>query len=134
MNSLSHVQFFETPWTVTYQAPQSMGFSRQEYWNGLPCPPAGDLPDPGLNLGLPHCRQTLYCLSHQGSSSFEKSSQILLNNVIIPSSVFPLNFCIFLAQKLIYLLPPPDCRFVHLCILLPLGFNSSWHTVGFRYI
>ena len=41
------VQLFATPWTVAYQAPLSMGFSRQEYWNGLPCPPPGDLPKPG---------------------------------------------------------------------------------------
>ena len=42
------VQFFATPWTVACQAPLSMGFSRQEYWNGLPCPPPGDLPNPGI--------------------------------------------------------------------------------------
>ena len=35
-------------WTVALQAPLSMGFSRQEYWSGLPCPPPGDLPDPGM--------------------------------------------------------------------------------------
>ena len=46
MKSLSHVQLFVTPWTVAYQAPPSMGFSGQEYWNGLPFPSAGDLPDP----------------------------------------------------------------------------------------
>ena len=38
MKSLSHVQLFVTPWTVAYQAPPSMGFSRQEYWSGLPFP------------------------------------------------------------------------------------------------
>ena len=37
-----------TPWTVAHQAPLSMAFSRQEYWSGLPCPPPGDLPDPGI--------------------------------------------------------------------------------------
>ena len=37
-----------TPWTVAHQASLSMGFSRQEYWSGLPCPPPGDLPDPGI--------------------------------------------------------------------------------------
>ena len=47
--SLSHVQLLSTPWTVARQAPLSMGFSRQEYWSGLPCPPPGDLPDPGIN-------------------------------------------------------------------------------------
>ena len=40
-----------TPWTVASQAPLSMGFSRQEYWSGLPCPPLGDLTDPGIILG-----------------------------------------------------------------------------------
>ena len=39
-------------------------FSRQEYWSGLPFPSPGDLPDPGLNSGLPSCRQMLYRLSH----------------------------------------------------------------------
>ena len=44
-----------------------MGFSRQEYWGGLPFPSPGDHPDPWIELGLLHCRQMLYCLSHQGS-------------------------------------------------------------------
>ena len=44
----SHVQLFATQWTVAHQAPLSMGFSRQEYWNGLPCSPPGDLLDPGI--------------------------------------------------------------------------------------
>ena len=42
-----------TPWTVAYQAPLSMGFSRQEYWSGLPFPSPGDLPNPGLEPGSP---------------------------------------------------------------------------------
>ena len=45
---LSSVQLFGTPWTVAYQAPPSMGFSRQEYWSGLPFPSPGDLPNPGI--------------------------------------------------------------------------------------
>ena len=44
----SPVQLFATPWTVVHQAPLSMGFSRQEYWNGWPFPSPGDLPDPGI--------------------------------------------------------------------------------------
>ena len=44
----SHVQLFVTPWTVAHQAPLSMRFSRQEYWSGLPFPPPGELPDPGI--------------------------------------------------------------------------------------
>ena len=50
VKSLSHVQLFATPWTVACQAPLSMGFSRQEYWNGLPVPSPGDLPNPGIEL------------------------------------------------------------------------------------
>ena len=48
LSHFSHVQLFVTLWTVACQAPLSMGFSRQEYWSGLPCPPPGDLLDPGI--------------------------------------------------------------------------------------
>ena len=48
MKSLSLVRLFATPWVVAYQAPMSMGFSRQEYWSGLPFPSPGYLPDPGI--------------------------------------------------------------------------------------
>ena len=51
MKSLSRVRLFATPWTVAYQIPQSMEFSRQEYWTGLPFPSPGDLPDPGIEPG-----------------------------------------------------------------------------------
>ena len=46
--SLSPVQIFATPWTVAFQAPQSMGFPRQECWSGLPFPPSGNLANPGI--------------------------------------------------------------------------------------
>ena len=45
------VQLCATPWTVTHQAPQSMEFSRKEYWSGLPFPSPGDLPDQGIEPG-----------------------------------------------------------------------------------
>ena len=48
LSCFTHVCLFETPWTVAHQAPPSMGFSRQEYWSGVPCPPPGDLPHPGM--------------------------------------------------------------------------------------
>ena len=48
LNHFNSVQLFRTLWTVAHQAPLSMGFSSQEYWSGLPCPPPGDLPDPGI--------------------------------------------------------------------------------------
>ena len=50
LSHLSCVLLFVTPWPVAHQAPLSLGFSRQEYWSGLPCPPPGDLPDPGIEL------------------------------------------------------------------------------------
>ena len=53
VKSLSPVRLFATPWTVTYQAPRSIGFSRQEYWSGLPFPSPGDLPNPGIEPGSP---------------------------------------------------------------------------------
>ena len=48
LSRFSGVCLFVTPWTVAHQAPLSMGFSRREYWSGLPCPPPGALPDPGI--------------------------------------------------------------------------------------
>ena len=50
---LSRVRLFATPWTVAYQAPQSVEFSRQEYWSGLPFPSPGDLPNPGIESRSP---------------------------------------------------------------------------------
>ena len=53
VKSLSRVRLFATPWTVAYQAPPSVGFSRQECWSGLPFPSPGDLPDPGIKPWSP---------------------------------------------------------------------------------
>ena len=47
-NCFSHVQLFATLWTLAHQAPLSMGYSRSEYWNALPLPSPGDLPNPGI--------------------------------------------------------------------------------------
>ena len=53
LSHFSPVQLFATPWTVAHQAPPSMGFSRQEYWSGLPFPSPGDLPDPEIEPRSP---------------------------------------------------------------------------------
>ena len=53
VKSLSPVRLFVTPWTVAHQAPSSKGFSRQEYWSGLPFPSPGDLPNPGIEPRSP---------------------------------------------------------------------------------
>ena len=84
VKSLSHVRLFATPWTVAHQAPPSMGFSRQEYWSGLPFPSSGDLP---MNLGLPHCRQMLYRLSHQRSQLKRKLGLILMGGAMLSKSL-----------------------------------------------
>ena len=70
VKSLSRVQLFVIPRTVA-RAPPPMEFSRQQYWSGLPFPSPGDqiFPTRGSNLGLPHCWQMLYHLSHQGISN-----------------------------------------------------------------
>ena len=62
----------ETPWTVAHQASVSMGFPRQEYWNGLSFPSPGDLPDPRIEPVSLDCREILYWLSHQGSPRFHE--------------------------------------------------------------
>ena len=56
LNCFSHVRLFATPWTAARQAPLSMGISRREYWRGLPCPPPGDLPNPGIKPVSHVCR------------------------------------------------------------------------------
>ena len=53
MRSLSRIRLFATPWTVAYYDPLSMGFSRQEYWSGLPFPSPEDLLDPGIEPKSP---------------------------------------------------------------------------------
>ena len=70
LSRFSHVQLFATLWTVACQAPLSMGFSRQEYWSVLPCPPPGDLPDPGIepiSLVSPALQAGSFPLSYLGS-------------------------------------------------------------------
>ena len=48
LSCFSSVQFFETPWTIVHQVSLLRGFPRPEHWSGLPCPPPGDLPNPGI--------------------------------------------------------------------------------------
>ena len=67
---LSCVCFCVTPWTVAHQASLSMGFSRQEYWSGLPCPPPGGFPDPGIktaSLVSPALAEVSLSLNYLGS-------------------------------------------------------------------
>ena len=65
---------FVTPWTVAYWAPLFMGFSRQEYWNELPCPPPRDLPNLGMEPVSPALQAVSLPLEPEGYNSF-------LNNI-----------------------------------------------------
>ena len=69
------VQLFAAQWTVPHQAPLSMGFSRQEYWSGLPCPPPEDLPDPGMEPASP--------LSPALASGYS-TTHLHLNDALVP--------------------------------------------------
>ena len=69
LNHFNRVRLYATPWIVARQAPLPMGFSRQEYWGGLPFPSPGDLSDLGIestSLGLLHWQVDSLPLSHQG--------------------------------------------------------------------
>ena len=70
LSHFSRVQSFVTLWTIAYQAPLPMGFSRQEYWSGLPCPPAVDLFDPGIEFA-PLMSPALSCGCFTTSASWE---------------------------------------------------------------
>ena len=90
-----HVQLSVTPLTVAHHAPPSMGFFRQEYWNGLPFPAPRDLPHPGIKLTsqrLLHCRRILYPLSHMES----------------PNSIY-FCCCCSVAKLCLSLCDPMDC-------------------------
>ena len=87
--SFSHVQLLVTPWTIAHQAPLSMEFSRQEYWSGLPFPSPGDLLNPGIDPGLPYCRQILDCLNHQGSPFSDKVMKYMYIKIYIGIYIYP---------------------------------------------
>ena len=85
VKSLSRVRLFAAPWTVAYQAPPSMGFSRQECWSGLPFPSPGDLPDPGIKPRSP-ALQADALLS-------EPMQKYMLNDSISRKSLGYMNKC-----------------------------------------
>ena len=94
-NSLSCVWLFVTPWTIAHQAPLSMDFSRQEYWSGLPCPPPGDLPNPGIEPRSPALGADSLPAEPQGKPKFffcfrsiHCHNQFLLVNIYLPYMSF----------------------------------------------
>ena len=73
LSHFSRVRLFASPWTAAHQAPLSMGFSRQEYWSGLPRPPPGDLPDPGFE---PHVSCIAGILHHWATREALRKSHL----------------------------------------------------------
>ena len=70
VQSLSHVRFFATSWTVACQAPPFMAFSRHEYWSGLPFPSPGYLPDPGIKPRSPELQADTLTSEPPGKPSY----------------------------------------------------------------
>ena len=77
MKSLSRVQLFSTPQTVAYHALLSMGFSRQEYWNGLPFPSPEDLPNPGIKPRSPTLKADALSSEPPGKSSMRREKRTI---------------------------------------------------------
>ena len=72
----SRVQLFATQWTVAHQALPSMGFSRQEYWSGLPFPSPGDLPDPGIEPKSPALQVEFFTTEPPGKVKVKLLSRV----------------------------------------------------------
>ena len=83
MKLLSQVQLFATPWTVAHQASQSMGFSRQEYWSGLPVPSPGDLPDPEIEPMSPTLQADALTSEPPGKPIFQLPNIYLKNRTLL---------------------------------------------------
>ena len=73
LSPFSHVQLFVTPWTVARRAPLSMGFSRQEYWSGLPFPSSGNRPNPGIKPASPALAGGFFTTEPRGKPVNEES-------------------------------------------------------------
>ena len=123
LSRFSLVCLFVTPWTVASQTPPSMGFSRQEYWSGLPCPPPGDLPDPWsepVSLTSPALAGRFFTTS----TAWEAPWFLLFDNTSHPTTT-PLHLirkilsiAIFVSVFTIYChLPTP------LALLLPIYYS-----------
>ena len=103
LSHFSCIQLFATLQTGVRQAPLSMGFSRQEHWNGLPCPPPGDLPNPGIELVSP-------------ASPAMQMDSLLLNHQGSPHILFSYLFYIYIA---------PVCMYVCVCIYIYMPIPNS---------
>ena len=90
LSGVSRVHLFATPWTAAHQAPLSMGVSKQEYWSGLPCPPAGELPDPGIepaSLSSPALAGGFFTTSATWEPCTMESYSAIKQNEIMPFTI-----------------------------------------------
>ena len=151
--SLSRVGLFETPWAAAHQAPLSMGFSRQEYWSGLPCPPPGGLPNPGIEPGSPALqadsfpseppgkppqgwgvdpkRLSLSCSQRTLSSCITPllpSLTLCIHYMLSLCSLPPCKHCLSLTSMLLSNLSSslPSAGILISLSRLSMGFASSW--------
>ena len=114
--SFSHVQIFVTSWTVALQAPQSMEFSRQEYWSGLPFPSPGNLSNPRIEPRSP------------ALPADSSSSEPHLGPTLLPSYIKPGNSGILQVQYLLTItkdMGPIPSRIIRLVIVCVDSFNPN---------
>ena len=120
VKSLSHDWLFATPWTVAFQAPPSMGFSRQEYWNGVPFPSPGDLPDSGIEPRSPALEQADALTSEppgkpSNRSTYSQSygfstSHIQMWELYHKEGWVPKNRCFLIVVLKMTPMSPSDCK------------------------
>ena len=125
MKLLSCVRLFVTPWTIAYQAPLSMGFSKQGYWSGLPCPLLGDLPDPGMEPRSPTLQADALPSKPPGKHQpFTQIGKVWVN----PDLSFPLPFCSTLMASA---RNPVDNPLLYLSFI---SFPSGWLAPSFLWL
>ena len=126
VQSLSRVRLFATPWTVAHQTPLSMGFSRQEYWSGLPCPPPGDLPNPGIKPRSPSLQADSLPSEPPGKPMSTGVGSLSLLQVIFPTqeSSWDLLHCRSLCQLSYHLVA---VHYATSKALLPVSTHSALH-------
>ena len=124
VKSLSHVRFFATPWIVVYQAPLSMGFSRQECRSGLLFPSPGDLPDPGIEPRSPTLQADAL---PSEPSNYKSSSHVWMWELDYKESWAQKNWCFWTVVLEKTLESPLDFKEVQ--PVHPKG-NQSWIFIG----
>ena len=121
---LSHVWLFATQWTIAHQAPPFMGFCRHEYWNGLPFPSPGDLPNPGIEPRSSALQADSLLAEPQGKSKNTgvSSLSLLLQIFLIQESNQGLLDC----RQIIYNWTIREAGSMHTCMLSHLVLNHVW--------